>query len=176
MLQDRRDKAQAEYEAYKNKQRATYQQRMLERRNNASKMHSDVEAAHTGASQKLGKMKGDLANRAREDKQAWKEQFRKNEEARLERARQNRKHAEEVRQRMRQNQENQRKSREEAGTRMQKQVDAEAERAKAELTAYKKKLREERYRARYATTAEAKALEQSTFRKLYGLGPSSPPK
>ena len=168
MLQDRRDKAQAEYDAYKQKQRATHEVRMLERRNNASKMHKDVENAHAEASTKLKDMKGALANQARSDKQAWKEQLAKNEEARLDRARQNRKHAEDVRARARRNMENQRKTREQVGNRMQKQLDAENARAKAELTAYKKRLRVERYKQRYATTEEAKALEQSTFRKLYG--------
>ena len=77
---------------------------------------------------------------------------------------------------MRANIAKQTKDREEAGTRMQNKLDEDANRAKAELTNYKRKLREERYKSRYATVDEAKALEQSTFRKLYGLGPSSPPK
>ena len=169
MLQDRRDKAQHEYEEYKQKQRATHAARMAARRGNADKMRQDVEAAHTGASKKLEAMKTGLANQARAEKAAWAEQLRKNEEARLARARANRKHAEEVRQRMRNNLENQRKTREEAGTRMQRQVDAEVVRARNELTGYKRRLRAERYQARYASVDEAKALEQSTFRKLYGL-------
>lgn len=168
MLADRRNKAQQEYDDYKKVQKATHQARMQERQNNAKRMHQDVEAAHTGANSKLANMKGSLATRAREDKAAWKEQLRKNEEARLQRARDNRKHAEDVRARARQNMENQRKTREAEGTRMQKQNDADVAKSKADLTAYKRKLREERYKSRYATTEEAKALEQSTFRKLYG--------
>ena len=168
MLQDRRNKAQAEYDAYKQHQRATHEATMQARRGLAGKMRQDVENAHSGASAKLANMKGSLANRAREDKQAWKEQLARNEEARLKRAQENRKHAEDVRQRARKNMANQTKSREQAGTSMQKKLDADAEKAKADLFAYKKRLREERYKSRYASTEEAKALEQSTFRKLYG--------
>ena len=169
MLQERRDRAQAEYDAYKQMQRETYAERMRQRRDNAGKMRQDVENAHTGASTKLSNMKNTLANRAREDKAAWKEQLRKNEEERMARAHANRKHAEEVRAKMRQNMEQQTKNRQTAGTRMARTVDDNVERAKTDLMNYKKGLRQERYKARYATMDESKALEESTFRKLYGL-------
>ena len=138
MLKERRDKAQAVYEAHKKLQReercvldgqtragvvslsrmngywkrpsfcvvqsprgsswircaCCRERRMKEVRANAGKMRQEVSNAHSGANQKLSNMKGTLANQAREDKEAWKEQLRKNEEARLERARANRKHAE----------------------------------------------------------------------------------
>lgn len=169
MLQARRDQAQKEYEAHKKLAKETQEQRMRERRGNAGKMRQSVEQAHSGANQKLSHIKGTQANEAREMKNAWREQHKKNEEARLQRARDNRKHAEQVRARARANMDAQRQRRQDVGQKMQRHVDAEAERAKTELMAYKRKLREERYKSRYVSGADAAKLEQSTFRKLYQL-------
>jgi hypothetical protein len=170
MLAQRREQAQAEYDAYKQKQRETHQSRMRQRRDNAERMRESVEQGKGNANKKFQEIKGTLANQAKADKQAWKEQLARNEEARLERARANRKHAEDVRARARANMQAQQKRRQAQGNKMQSGLDANIERSKTELTNYKKRLRQERYASRYASTAEAKALEQSTFRKLYGLG------
>ena len=110
-----------------------------------------------------------LANEAKEAKRAWREQFEKNEKHRLARARANRKHAEEVRQRAREAKHNQTNNRQSAGTKMQRKVDADAEKAKADLMNYKRNLRQQRYQSRFASTQEAELLQKSTFRKLYGL-------
>jgi hypothetical protein len=169
MLQQRRDQAQAEYDAYKKQQQELRDRRMRERRNNAGKMREEVEHAHNGANQKLADLKGTLANEAKQDKREWKEQLKRNEEERLARARANRKHAEEVRQRARSNIEKQRKSRMEEGGAMKSKVDGDAIRARNQMMEQKRKLRQDRYKQRYASSSEAKLLEKSTFRKLYGL-------
>ena len=169
MLQDRRDKAQAEYDAHKKLARETYEKRMADRRKHAGDMRQSVEDAHSGANSKLAHMKGTQAGEARAMKNAWKRQFEENEQARLQRARDNRRHAEEVRARARQNMENQKNRRQKAGSRMQRQVDEDAERAKNELMAYKRKLRQQSYNHRYVGREDAEKLAQSTFRKLYSL-------
>ena len=129
-----------------------------------------VEAANTGSIAAAKQMRQNLANEAKEAKRAWKEQLEKNEQARLERARANRKHAEEVRERARQNKLAQTNNRINAGNRMQREVDRAAAKAKEDLIAYKKSLREQRYKERFATDEEADLLKKSTFRRLYGLG------
>jgi hypothetical protein len=169
MLQERRDQAQREYEEHKKLAQATYDQRMRERRAHAGKMREGVVNAHTGANKKLSHMTGTQANQARQMKSAWKQQLQQNRETDLAKARDNRKHAEEVRQRARANINKQRQRRQAEGKQMQQSVDADNERAKSELMAYKKKLRKERYNARYVSQEEAAKLVQSTFRKLYKL-------
>jgi hypothetical protein len=83
MLKERRDRAQAEYEAYKTRQKADHQQRMQQKRGNAGKMRQQVEQAHSEAKKKHASIKGTLANQAREDKNAWKEQLKRNEQVRV---------------------------------------------------------------------------------------------
>ena len=166
----RREKASTEHQAYLKKMRETHAQRMHTRQTNANKTRGEVEAANTGSVVKAKQMRQELADEAKEAKRLWKEQFEKNEKARMDRARANRKHAEEVRERARQNKQAQTNNRISAGNKMQKEVDAQAAKAKADLIAYKKGLRQERYKARYASDAEADLLKKSTFRRLYGLG------
>ena len=166
----RREKATREHQAYLKKMRETHAERMHTRQTNASKTREQVEAANSGSIAAAKQMRQNLANEAKEAKRAWKEQLEKNEQARLERARANRKHAEEVRERARQNKLAQTNNRINAGNRMQREVDRAAAKAKEDLIAYKKSLREQRYKERFATDEEADLLKKSTFRRLYGLG------
>ena len=170
----KREKATRDHQAYLKRMRDTHNARMQARTANARKVHEEVENANFGSQAKAKAMRGKLANEAKEAKRAWKEQLERNEQARLEQARANRKHAEDVRERARKAKEKQTNTRQTEGARMQRQVDADAHKAKTELMNYKKRLRQERYAQRYANKTEAELLEKSTFRRLYGLGANEP--
>lgn len=99
----------------------------------------------------------------------WKEQLAANEEARLKKARANKKHAEEVRARARANREAHKNKNIKSGTALQRRNDADAQAARLKLQRYKKRLHQQQYNARYASVEEAVAMEKSTFRRLYGI-------
>lgn len=172
--QERRDKATADHQAYLKRMREANDAKKRAREANAGRMLQEVEQAHSNSKAKLSQMKNSLADKAKEDKRAWREQLERNRQEALERARANRRHAEEVRERARAKREEQTKNRQNEGNRMQRAMDEEANRAKTEMTNYKKQLRAERYKSRYINADEEQEMlnEQSTqgFLKLYGHG------
>ena len=172
--QARRDKATREHNEYLKRMRAANDAKKRSREANAGKMLQEVEEAHANSKAKLATMKNTLADQAKADKRAWREELEKNRQEALERAQANRRHAEEVRARAKANREKQTANRIAEGNRMEKKMDAEAQEAKTKLTNYKRQLRQGVYKSQYITPAEEEEMlkEPSTqgFLRLYGHG------